>query len=113
MGKVSKRLEFSTKTRQRIMDRDRNKCIFCEMGYHMESTTEMGYMLDGIMHYIPRSQSGLGIEQNGAMGCHYHHQLMDNGNKGLRPEMREMMKNYLKRHYKDWNEEDLIFNKWR
>ena len=79
----------------------------------MESTTSFGYQLDGIMHYIPRSQGGLGIAENGALGCHYHHQLMDNGNKGLRDEMLSYMKEYLEMHYPNWNEEDLIYNKWK
>lgn len=113
MKKRTKSLEFSKKTRERILCRDREMCIFCQIGYNMYSTTEMGYQLDGIMHYIPRSQGGLGIEQNGALGCHYHHELMDNGSKGLRKEMREIMKGYLSGMYPDWNEKDLYYNKWK
>ena len=66
-----------------------------------------------ICHYIPRSQGGLGIEQNAAVGCIYHHNLMDNGNKGLRPEMMGIMKEYLKRIYPEWNEEALTYSKWK
>lgn len=113
MKKRTKSLEFSKKTRERILCRDREMCIFCQIGYNMYSTTEMGYQLDGIMHYIPRSQGGLGIEQNGALGCRYHHELMDNGSKGLRKEMREIMKGYLSGMYPDWNEKDLYYNKWK
>ena len=36
------------------------------------------------MHIVNKSQGGLGIEQNGVLGCRYHHGLLDNGNKGLR-----------------------------
>ena len=111
--KRTKKLEFSAEEREKIRIRDGNRCIFCEMRYHMKSTTEMGYMLDGIMHYIPRSKGGLGIEENGAIGCHYHHQLMDNGSKGLRTEMLTLMREYLQEFYPGWNEKNLIFNKWR
>ncbi|MBR5377174.1 MAG: hypothetical protein IK139_07830 [Lachnospiraceae bacterium] len=113
MTKATKKLQFSQKEREKIYNRDNHLCIFCRIGYHMESTTKMGYQLDGIMHYIPRSQGGLGIEQNGALGCHYHHQLMDNGNKGLRKEMREFMAGYLEGMYPGWNEKELVYNKWR
>lgn len=113
MHRSTKKLQFDQKTRKKIYERDRHQCIFCRAEYHMNSTTEMGYQLDGIMHYISRSQGGLGIEQNGALGCHYHHELMDNGSKGLRKEMREIMKGYLSGMYQDWNEKDLYYNKWK
>ena len=111
MNKVTRKLQFDQKTREKIYRRDGFRCIFCNMGFYMNSTTEMGYQLDGIMHYIPRSQMGLGIEENGALGCHYHHQLMDNGNKGLREEMLCKMEEYLKRRYKDWDPKKLIYRK--
>ena len=111
--KRTKMTDFSQKAREKIYNRDNHHCIFCMADYHMYSTTEMGYQLDGIMHYIPRSQGGLGIEQNGALGCHYHHQLMDNGSKGLRREMLDFMKGYLKGMYPDWDEKKLVYSKWR
>ena len=112
MKKRTRQLEFSTKTREVIKHRDRWQCIFCKMGYHMESTTQAGYIIKSIMHYIPRSKGGLGIEQNGAIGCQYHHELLDNGNKGLREEMLGMFRQYLKSHYSDWKEEELIYKKY-
>ena len=72
---------------------------------------EAGYIF-GVMHYIPRSQNGLGIAQNGAIGCQYHHNLLDNGNKGLREEMLEIFREYLKEHYPDWDEKKLTYSKW-
>lgn len=112
MKKRTRQLEFSTKTRERIKQRDNHRCIFCNLGYHMESTTSLGYGIQSIMHYIPRSKGGLGIEQNGALGCQYHHELLDNGNKGLREEMLGIFKGYLMGFYPDWNEEDLIYKKY-
>ncbi|MBQ2801709.1 MAG: hypothetical protein IJF03_09975 [Lachnospiraceae bacterium] len=111
MKKSTRAREFSAKTREAIKERDKMSCIFCKMGYHMESTTQAGYIIKSIMHYIPRSKGGLGIEQNGAIGCQYHHELLDNGNKGLRGEMLELFKGYLKEHYQNWNEEELIYKK--
>ena len=79
----------------------------------MPENDYFGTHMFSIMHYIPRSQGGLGIEQNAAVGCIYHHNLMDNGNKGLRPEMMKIMKEYLERIYQEWNEEELTYSKWK
>lgn len=73
---------------------------------------EAGFIIE-TMHYMAKSQNGLGIAKNGALGCKYHHTLMDNGNKGLRAEMRDIFKDYLKSHYPDWDEKDLVYTKWR
>lgn len=108
-SKQSRMREFSAKARKEIYARD-GGCIFCRMGYHM--TAEAGYIFS-VMHYVPRSQNGLGIAQNGALGCQYHHNLLDNGNKGLREEMQELFREYLKEHYPEWNEKDLVYTKWR
>lgn len=104
--------EFSPVTRQKIIERDRGKCIFCEMGYRTGNSTWFGKEIKSIMHYIPRSQNGMGIEQNGAVGCQYHHEMLDNGNKGYRDEMLGMFRDYLKGNYPGWKEEDLIYSKW-
>lgn len=67
----------------------------------------------GIMHFVPRSKGGLGIPENGAVGCYYHHNLLDNGNKGKREEMLEVFEKYLKSQYPNWDRELLFFRKWR
>lgn len=113
MAGYTKLLQFSKETAEKIYDRDYGTCLFCNMEFHMESTTQLGYEIKDIMHYIPKSQRGLGIEQNGVIGCRYHHSLMDNGNKGLRQQMQDIMQEHLKTHYPDWNENDLIYKKWR
>lgn len=64
-----------------------------------------------IMHFVNKSAGGLGIEQNGVLGCRMHHHLLDNGNKGLRAEMLEMMKEYLQSIYPDWSEDELYYRK--
>lgn len=113
MNRSTKQHQFSTKTRKKIRERDNNACIFCTMGYPAKDATWIDLQPADIMHYIPRSQGGLGIEQNGAVGCRYHHSLMDNGNKGLRPDMLMRFENYLRNIYPGWDKKDLIYDKYK
>lgn len=108
----TKSREFTPKHRKAIAERDNNQCIFCNMNYHMEKATWADLQIDGIMHYIPRSQNGLGIEQNGAIGCKWHHRMFDNGSSGRRDEMQILFRQYLQSHYKDWDEKNLTYSKW-
>lgn len=108
MSKRSRACEFSAKERTLIKDRDYG-CIFCRRRYRMESANTFNTSIMEIMHYIPRSQGGLGIAKNAALGCKYHHMMMDESEH--RAEMREMMKDYLKGMYQDWNEDDLVYHK--
>lgn len=112
MSKQARAREFNAASRQIIKERDLYQCIFCRMGYHMEDVTWYGQQLQSIMHYIPRSRGGLGIPQNGALGCQSHHEMLDNGNKGRREEMLQMFRQYLQDHYPDWSEDALTYNKW-
>ena len=115
MAKKSKQArarEFSEKARNEIKYRDRMQCIFCQMDYRMEKASWWGKENLSIMHYIPRSRNGLGIPQNGAVGCFYHHNMLDNGNQGVRQEMLQLFKEYLQNHYKDWDEDKLVYSKW-
>lgn len=110
-SKQSRKREFSMKTRREIIERDNAQCIFCAMNY-MPCSNKLATEMKSIMHYIPRSKNGLGIAQNGAVGCQYHHNMLDNGNKGNREEMLAIFQNYLKKHYPDWNEKKLVYSKW-
>lgn len=111
-SKQSKAREFSAKARESIIQRDGGNCIFCEMNYRMEGSTWYGRELKSIMHYIPRSRNGLGIPENGAVGCQWHHEMMDNGNQGNRNEMLDLMAGYLRSKYPDWDESKLTYSKW-
>lgn len=108
MGKRSRACDFSAKERALIKDRD-YRCIFCRRLYRMEKADAFNTSIMEIMHYIPRSQGGLGIAGNAALGCRYHHMMLDES--GHRAEMREMMKEYLQGMYRDWNEADLVYHK--
>lgn len=112
MVKGTKEKQFSQKTQMRIWNRDDGMCIFCRQKYHMKNRDPMLYQIRDIMHYIPKSAGGLGIEENGAVGCRYHHGLMDNGNKGLREEMLDKMAAYLKDLYPGWDDIEKTYEKW-
>ena len=60
-------------------------------------------------HYISRAQGGLGIPQNGLTLCPICHRKYDQNTS--RRSMREFFREYLMRHYEDWNEDDLIYRK--
>lgn len=109
--KVTKMLQFNKDTALKITERD-GMCFFCRQGYHMESLYALDYQIQDIMHIVPKSSLGLGIEQNGVLGCRYHHSLMDNGNKGLRTEMLGMLEEYLKSLYGGWTKESVTYKKY-
>lgn len=111
MKKRARKAEFTAKARRAIENRD-ECCIFCKIGYYMEKADWMDCKVLSIMHYIPRSRGGMGIEQNGALGCQYHHTMLDNGNTGRREEMLGIFREYLMQQYADWNEEELKYDKW-
>lgn len=111
-SRQAKSHEFPEKQRKAIYERDNMLCIFCQIKYHMVGATAMDLSTKSIMHYISRQKGGLGIEQNGAIGCYWHHHMLDNGNQGNREEMQEYFREYLKGCYKDWNENKLTYDKW-
>lgn len=108
----TKSREFTPKQRQIIIERDNYQCLFCRLEYRMQGAAWADLQIDGIMHYIPRSQNGLGIEQNGALGCKWHHRMFDNGSSGRREEMQGIFRQYLQSVYKDWDEKKLVYSKW-
>ena len=112
MKASTKTKQFDTKTKKAILLRDRG-CIFCQLGFHMECTDNFQMSILDVMHFVNKSAGGLGVERNGAIGCRYHHSLLDNGNKGIREELLGLFKQHLQSHYIDWNEEELYFNKYK
>lgn len=111
MHKRTRELQFSQKERKKIVERDNGECIFCVMGY-MPPAEKYVLTVKEIMHFIPRSAGGLGVERNGAVGCKYHHTMLDNGGRGERSEMLALFERYLKSKYKDWEKEALIYKKY-
>lgn len=107
MHKRTLKTRFDARTAAKIRSRD-GGCIFCKAMYVMPP--ERPFIFD-IMHIVNRSQGGLGIEQNGVIGCRYHHTMLDNGNKGKRQEMLAYIREYMQGLYPGWDEKDLVFKK--
>ena len=78
----------------------------------MEATSKFEYTIPQIMHIVPRSALGMGVKENGVLGCQYHHNLMDNGNKGLRAEMIGMLEDYMRSLYPGWVRADVTYRKY-
>lgn len=111
-SKQARAHEFTEKVRKEIYARDFGQCIFCIKKYNMQGSTWYSQQILSVMHYIPRSRGGLGIPQNGAIGCQFHHNMLDNGNQGNRKEMLEIFRQYLQELYPEWNEDELVYRKW-
>lgn len=96
-SKRSKQCDISQKVKEQVYERDKF-CIYCGNPNATPSC-----------HYIPRSKGGLGVEQNIVTLCQSCHYNYDMTNK--REHYKQFIQNYLKSHYEDWNEQDLIYRK--
>lgn len=111
LHKRTKALRFDNETIQTIINRD-EYCIFCNMAYHLPEHLDYAQGIFDIMHIVPKSQGGLGVEENGVLGCRYHHQMLDNGNEGLRDEMMKIIDNYMELKYPGWDRSVLVYQKY-
>lgn len=100
MHKRTKALDISPKVKKIVWERDGGRCILC--GNPSASPNA---------HYIPRSQSGLGIPENVVTLCVTCHMRFDNS--WMRNILKQQIKSYLMDHYPQWNEKDLVYKKWR
>ena len=98
-SKRSRACDISPKVRKEVLERDNFQCAVCGSIHNLQ-----------IAHYISRGRSGLGIPQNLAVMCAQCHFEYDNGK--YHKEIGEAFREYLKAHYPDWNEENLIYKKW-
>lgn len=99
-SKRSKACEIPNEVRQRVLERDDYKCIICGKSGFPNA------------HYIRRSQGGLGIEQNVVTLCRICHSAYDDG--FCRDSFGKIIHDYLEaKYYPNWNEKDLIYDKWR
>lgn len=97
MRKQTKATNIPPKVKAAVYDRDKGRCIIC------------GQPGDPVAHYISRAQGGLGIEKNIVTLCWMCHQTYDQSPK--RGEYRQHIRQYLKRKYPEWSENDLIYRK--
>lgn len=98
MHKRTRACAISQKTKLRVYERDKGRCIYCGAPGLPEA------------HYIPRSHGGLGIEQNIVTACRPCHDKMDNSTD--RQQMLQVAADHLNRLYPDWNEQSLVYDKW-
>jgi 5-methylcytosine-specific restriction endonuclease McrA len=98
-SKRSKACDIPQKVREIVGERDGHCCIVC------------GRQGVPNAHYISRARGGLGIPQNIVTLCPRCHNEYDNGKE--RAKYKVVIKDYLQAHYDGWNEEDLIYRKWR
>ena len=98
-SKRSKATDIPMRVKKAVFERDNGMCIYC------------GRRGMPNAHYISRQHGGRGIEQNIVtlcIGCHHQY---DNGE--LHKEIGEYLRKYLRAKYPDWNEQELIYNKWQ
>ena len=98
-SKRAKALAIDTKTKRIVYDRDGGLCVNCRHPGLPEA------------HYIPRSLSGMGCEENILTLCRRCHDIYDNGCREVRDEMKERFAAYLASFYDGWDEENLIYRK--
>lgn len=99
-SKRSRATNFSTQTKQAMLERDRYSCIFQGPGCGGGLTPA---------HYIGRGTGGLGILENGACVCMAHHQQLDHSVD--RTKMLKEFKKYLDRHYPRFTDEQRRYEK--
>jgi len=97
-SKRSKATDIPIKVRQAVYERDNGLCVIC----HQPGIPNM--------HYISRAKGGLGIEENIVCGCIKCHHDYDNGK--YREEYKEIIKTYLQSKYEEWDEKQLIYQKY-
>ena len=103
MSKRSKACDISQATKKKVWKRDNEHCIICGKWVPVSCANA---------HFIPRSKSGLGIEQNILTLCFECHRDFDNSDK--RKEYEVKFRKYLQKIYgENWKEEDLMYNKWK
>lgn len=94
----AKACDFTREAKAAIHERDHGLCILC------------GKPGQPNAHFIPRSQGGLGIEENGLTLCWPCHQKYDNS--PARPVLKEVFRGYLMEFYPGWDEKKLYYDKY-
>lgn len=99
-SKRTKACEIPPKVRQEVEERDNHCCIFCGSPNAR-----------GECHIVRRSQGGLGIAKNLVTACRVHHRELDEGK--YKDMYMAKAKEYLRSIYPDWDEKELVYNKWK
>ena len=100
--RMTKACEIPHEVKISVYERDQQCCVLCGRWVHPFFANA---------HYIPRSQGGLGIEENIFTACHECHDRYDKTTE--RPKIRERLREYFMSKYPGWDESKLIYSKWR
>lgn len=107
-SKRTKALDISPAVKKRVWERDGGCCVLCGSRVNCMPNA----------HFIPRSQGGLGIEQNVVTLCtpmseNQCHRRFDFGGEEERSAIRAVLKAYLQSQYPGWSEKELVYRKWK
>lgn len=91
-SKRTKALAIPKRVKEIVWQRDKERCVICGSPYAFPEA-----------HYIPRSQSGLGIEQNVVTVCRRCHERLDQSTE--RAQLLAVIKAYLDIFYPDFTDE--------
>ncbi len=102
-SKRTKATDISLSVKKRVWERDDGKCVICGNNYNVMPNA----------HYIRRSKGGLGVEENiftactrlTENDCHYKFDEYEIG--------KETVREYLISKYPNWNEDALIYKKYK
>lgn len=97
-SKRTKALAISKPVKEKVYQRDGGRCILCGSVRGLPEA-----------HYIPRSQGGLGIEENIVTLCRLCHDRLDHTSE--RPALLERVKQHLTLWYPDFKDGDRIYKK--
>ena len=103
--KVSRRakaLAIDKKTKFAVWKRDGGCCIFCGKPQPWNNANA---------HVVPRSKGGMGIEQNIVTACCDCHRAFDQSAE--RHNFMEKAVGHLKKHYPNWEKEQVLYNKYQ
>jgi predicted restriction endonuclease len=109
MRKRTKSLQFTDDVKIELLERDK-WCFYCMRGIHMDKVPKDSRSILDPMHIVNKSQGGLGVVENGVIGCRGHHHLLDNSE--YNQEMRRIAEDYLRILYPGWTRESVTYNKW-
>lgn len=101
-SKRAKACAIPTRVKKRVAERDSVDgwpcCVLCGSNRALPEA-----------HFIPRSQGGLGIEENILTLCRPCHYEFDNGDAETRARLKERARIYLRSKYPEWDEEALVY----
>lgn len=106
----SRACQLDQETVAAVHMRDRG-CIFCQDG-RWPGGTEFEHRWMETAHIVSRAHGGLGIKENAVAACKFHHNQLDNGNKGWGQEMNEYIDEYMLKKYHGWDRKKLVYSKW-